>query len=176
MSSNVPDTPADTAAPDRATLSAVRDALDRHKNAEGNLLPVLHAIQDTLGYIPPSCVPLLANELNRSRAEIHGVISFYAYFRQTPAAPVKLEICRAEACQAMGANALADHAMRTLGCDFKETSADQRVDLEPVYCLGLCAQSPAIAVNGRPHARVTPERLDQLLATDPSTPSTEAMP
>ncbi|HLU16070.1 MAG TPA: formate dehydrogenase subunit gamma [Burkholderiaceae bacterium] len=176
MSSNVPDTPADAPAPDPATLAAVHSALARHRNAEGNLLPILHDIQDTLGYIPPSCVPVLAEEINRSRAEIHGVISFYAHFRQTPPAPIKLEICRAEACQSMGANALAAHAQHTLGCGFKETSTDQRVNLEPVYCLGLCAQSPAIAVNGRPHAHMTPERLDALLASEASSNSTEAMP
>lgn len=152
------------AAPD--TIAAqTRAALARHQHRPGALLPVLHDIQDALGYIPPACVPLLSVALNRSRAEIHGVISFYAHFRQTPAAPVKLEICRAEACQAMGAQALAEHAVRTLGCHFESTSPDQQVDLEPVYCLGLCAQSPAVALNGQPYARMTPDKLDRLLDT-----------
>lgn len=146
----------------------VLDAIARHHGTEGALLPVLHDIQDALGYIPPRCLPILSDALNRSRAEIHGVLSFYAHFRQAPAAPIRLEVCRAEACQAMGADALARHAVQSLGCHFNETSRDQRVDLEPVYCLGLCAQSPAVAINGHPHARMTPEKLDQLLATDPS--------
>jgi len=176
MSVNVPAFPAGNGLADPAIMPAVQNALAQHRDAEGNLLPILHAIQDALGYIPPSCVPVLAEALNRSRAEIHGVISFYAYFRQTPAAPWKLEICRAEACQAMGADALAEHAVRTLGCDFKGTSPDQRIDLEPVYCLGLCAQSPAVAINGRPYARMTPDRLDDLLESGLSTTSAEAMP
>lgn len=148
---------------DEVIQNAVQAALIEHQNAQGNLLPILHAIQDALGYIPSTCVPVLALALNRSRAEIHGVITFYAYFRQTPPAALKLEICRAEACQAMGGDALAHHAIQTLGCDFKGTSRDERVDLEPVYCLGLCAQSPAVALNGQPHARMTPDKLDRLL-------------
>lgn len=169
-------THAASAVPDPAIADAIHHALSIHQGKQGNLLPVLHAIQDALGHIPPSCIPALSDALNRSRAEIHGVISFYAYFRQTPAAPVKLEICRAEACQAMGGQALAEHAVHTLGCDFKGTSRDRRVDLEPVYCLGLCAQSPAVAVNGQPHARMTTDKLDQLLSADPSGDSARAMP
>lgn len=153
-------------APDDSIRATVLNALSRHQDQPGNLLPVLHAVQDALGYIPDSCVPMLAEALNRSRAEIHGVITFYAYYRQTPPAPIKLEICRAEACQAMGADALAAHAVHTLGCHFKGTSQDESVDLEPVYCLGLCAQSPAIAVNGHPYAHMSPDKLDQLLSTE----------
>lgn len=174
MTLNVPSDAGVPTAPDDITLEAVQNALARHQNSRGNLLPILHAIQDALGYIPPTCVPVLSTALNRSRAEIHGVISFYAYFRQTPAAPIKLEICRAEACQAMGGEALAQHAVQALGCHFKSTSQDRRVDLEPVYCLGLCAQSPAVAINGHPHARMTADKLDQLLAN--STPSSKATP
>lgn len=177
MTKNVPPNAPDSfAIPDANTTTAVQDALDRYKNQRGNMLPVLHAIQDALGYIPPSCVPTLSTALNRSRAEIHGVISFYAHFRQTPPAPVKLEICRAEACQAMGANVLAEHAVQTLGCHFKGTSKDNRVDLEPVYCLGLCAQSPAVALNGQPYARMTPDKLDQLLSAGSAPSSSKAMP
>lgn len=156
-------------------IDIVQDALERHHGAQGALLPVLHDIQDALGHIPPSCVPMLSKGLNRSRAEIHGVLSFYAHFRQTPPAPIKLEICRAEACQAMGADALAEHAVESLGCHFNETSRDQRIDLTPVYCLGLCAQSPAVAINGHPHARMTPEKLDRLLQRD-MTPETQKEP
>lgn len=162
--------PANVAEPDSMT-QAVHSALTRHRNTQGALLPVLHDIQDALGHIPPSCVPVLSDALNRSRAEIHGVISFYAHFRQTPAAPVRLEICRAESCQAMGGEALARHAVQSLRCHFNGTSADHRVDLNAVYCLGLCAQSPAVAINGHPHARMTPEKLDRLLQTG-TTPET----
>jgi len=165
-----------TDAPDDAVTAATQRALASHQNQPGNLLPILHAIQNALGYIPPSCVPLLSRALNRSRAEIHGVISFYAYYRQTPAAPFKLEICRAESCQAMGADALADHAVQTLGCHFEQTSRNGQVDLQPVYCLGLCAQSPAIALNDQPYARMTPAKLDQLLASEHTKISTKATP
>ena len=143
---------------------ATRQALERHAQTRGNLLPILHDIQHQLGCIPDAAVPLLAQALQRSRAEIHGVISFYPHFRQNTPAGVILEICRAEACQAMGANALIDHARQKLGCDFHQNSRDGKVSLEPVYCLGLCAQSPAIMINGQPHARITAGKLDRLLA------------
>ncbi|MBB5215199.1 formate dehydrogenase subunit gamma [Parapusillimonas granuli] len=146
-----------------AVETVTRQAIARHAGMQGNLLPILHAIQHALGCIPAGAVPVLAQALQLSRAEIHGVIRFYPHFRQRPAGPVRLEICRAESCQAMGANALADHARRHLACDFHETSPDGKVTLEPVYCLGLCAQSPAVMVNGQPHARVTPQKLDRLL-------------
>ena len=162
-------------APDDPIRTAVQHALSRYQDKQGNPLPILHAIQDRLGHIPSSCVPMLADALRLSRAEIHGVITFYAYYRQTPAAPIKLEICRAEACQAMGADALAAHAMQALGCHFKSTSRDDDVDLEPVYCLGLCAQSPAVAVNGKPYARMTPDKLDQLLASERARHSIKAV-
>jgi formate dehydrogenase subunit gamma len=143
--------------------AAVRQALARYEGVDGNLLPILHAVQHALGCIPASAVPILAQSLQLSRAEIHGVIRFYPHFRQQPAAHVKLEICRAEACQAMGADILAEHVQQHLSCGFNETSRDGKVSLEPVYCLGLCAQSPAVMLNGRPYARMTPERLDSLL-------------
>lgn len=150
--------------PSASTVEAItRQAIAHYEGVRGNLLPILHAIQHALGCIPASAVPVLAQALQLSRAEVHGVIRFYPHFRQTPAAPVRLEICRAESCQAMGANALADHARQRLACGFNETSPDGKVTLEPVYCLGLCAQSPAIMINGQPHARVTPQKLDRLL-------------
>lgn len=159
-------TPASPAAAQPATpevQQATRKALDQYVGQPGNLMPILHAIQHELGCIPPSAVPLLSTELQLSRAEIHGVISFYPHFRSTPAAGTMLEVCRAESCQAMGAQALIDHARQKLGCDFHETSRDGQVSLEPVYCLGLCAQSPSVMINGQPHARVTPAKLDKLL-------------
>jgi formate dehydrogenase subunit gamma len=151
---------------DEAVQQITRQALQCHDGQLGNLLPVLHAIQHVLGCIPASAVPVLAESLQLSRAEIHGVISFYPHFRDTPAAPVVLEVCRAEACQSMGGNALAEYAKNKLGCDFHSTSRNGAVSLEPVYCLGLCAQSPTVMINGRPHARMTPARLDQLLQAE----------
>lgn len=148
---------------DDTVAQATQEALRRHAGQKGNLLPILHDVQHVLGCIPESAVPLIAQGVQLSRAEVHGVISFYPHFRQTPAADVVLEVCRAESCQAMGGDQLADHIQQKLGCSFHATSANGKVSLEPVYCLGLCAQSPAVMVNGRPHARVTPAKLDQLL-------------
>lgn len=145
-------------------LQATRQALHRHAGQQGSLMPILHDIQHALGHIPEAAVPVIGQALQLSRAEIHGVISFYPHFRQTPAADVVLEVCRAESCQAMGGEQLAAHAQEKLGCGFHATSADGKVTLEPVYCLGLCAQSPAVMINGRPHARVTPAKLDKLLS------------
>ncbi|MEO6984618.1 MAG: formate dehydrogenase subunit gamma [Paralcaligenes sp.] len=142
---------------------AARSAVAQYEGQAGNLLPILHAIQDALGYIPDTAVPTLVEALQLSRAEIHGVIQFYAHFRDQPAAAIVLEVCRAESCQAMGAEHLAEHARQHLGCDFHGSSANGKVTLEPVYCLGLCAQSPAVMIDGQPHARMTPAKLDQLL-------------
>ncbi|TCT10871.1 formate dehydrogenase subunit gamma [Paralcaligenes ureilyticus] len=142
---------------------AAQQALARYEGQAGSLLPILHAIQDALGYIPDTAVPTLVEALQLSRAEIHGVIQFYAHFRDQPAAPVVLEVCRAESCQAMGAEHLAQHAREHLGCDFHGSSANGKVTLEPVYCLGLCAQSPAVMIDGEPYARMTPAKLDELL-------------
>lgn len=126
-------------------------------------MPALHQVQDRLGYIPPELVGEIALEFNLSRAEVHGVITFYPHFRSEPAARHTLEVCRAESCQAMGGEVLAVHARERLGCDFHAVSADGTISLEPVYCLGLCAQSPAVMFDGRPHARVTPAKLDRLI-------------
>ncbi|NGM87107.1 formate dehydrogenase subunit gamma [Parapusillimonas sp. SGNA-6] len=159
----MPPDPTESRLPDPLVQQATAAALQRYEGQPGNLLPVLHAVQDVLGCIPARAVPIIASALQLSRAEVHGVISFYPHFRQTPAAPVVLQVCRAESCQAMGGEALADHARHTLGCDFHATTADGAMTLEPVYCLGLCAQSPAVMLNGRVHARMTPQKLDRLL-------------
>ncbi len=143
---------------------ATIQALGNHEGQAGNLLPILHDIQHRLGCIPDAAVPVLSNALQLSRAEIQGVISFYPHFRTHPPAGVVLEMCRAESCQAMGGQKLVDHARQKLGCDFHENSTSGKVSLEPVYCLGLCAQSPAVMVNGQPYARMTPAKLDRLLA------------
>lgn len=145
---------------------AVLDAaLQQHAHKEGNLLPILHSIQEQLRYIPASLIPALSQAINRSRAEIHGVISFYTHFRTRPPAPILVELCRAESCQARGANALIHQVKQQLGCDFHETSSKGHVSLEPVYCVGLCAQGPAALINGQPVAHLNAERLQQHIQT-----------
>jgi formate dehydrogenase subunit gamma len=134
------------------------------KNRPGPLLEVLHAIQAALGYVPEAAVPVVAQELNLSRAEVHGVVTFYHYFRRTPPGKHVVSLCRAEACQSMGADDLAEHAKRSLGVDFHETTNDGQFSLEPIYCLGNCACSPAAMVNDRLYGRLTPERFDAVIA------------
>lgn len=131
---------------------------------EGAMLPILHAIQSEFGHIPAEAVPLIAHALNLSRAEVHGVISFYHDFHRHPPGRHVLQLCRAEACQAMGADALAARARERLGADWGETTADGAVTLEPVFCLGLCACAPSAMLDGRPVARLNVARLDALLA------------
>ena len=143
---------------------AVRRIAADLKGRPGPLLEVLHAIQAQLGYVPAAAVPLVAAELNLSRAEVHGVVSFYHFFRGTPPGAHTVSVCRAESCQAVGGDALAAHARQRLGVDFHETTPDGRFSLEPVYCLGNCACSPAVMIDGRLHGRMTPERFDALLA------------
>jgi len=143
-----------------AVLASVRD----NGALAGGLLPVLHGIQDRLGWVPPRAVPLVAFELNLSRAEVHGVLSFYHYFLQSKPGAQVIYLCRAEACQAVGAAALEAHAKRKLGADFHGTTADGRYTLEPVYCLGNCACGPSLMIDKQLHARVTPARFDELIA------------
>lgn len=138
--------------------------LDGHAPQQENLLPALHAIQDAIGFIPPDAVAAIAGAFNLSRAEVHGVITFYHHFRTTPPARHAVRICRAEACQSMGADSLLAHAEKTLGCGMHGKSPDGSFSLDPVYCLGHCATSPAIMIDDAMHARVTPERFDQLVA------------
>lgn len=143
--------------------AAIDDIIRTHRALPGAMLPILHAIQDRFGHIPPDAVPAIADGLNVSRAEVHGVITYYHHFRQHPAAPQVIQVCRAEACQARGSVALAEHVQRSLGCGFHGTSPDGAVTLEPVYCLGHCAVGPNIAIGDKLHARVTPARFDALL-------------
>jgi formate dehydrogenase subunit gamma len=138
--------------------------LTRHGTRQDQLLPLLHALQDAIGYVPPAAVDTIARHFNLSRAEVHGVITFYHDFRSTAPAPCTVQVCRAEACQSMGGEGLLAHAQQALGCGLHGRSADGRYALEPVYCLGLCASAPAITVNGAVFARVTPARFDALLA------------
>jgi formate dehydrogenase subunit gamma len=142
----------------------VASLIAARKSLPGALLPILHAIQDRLGHIPAEALPLIAGELNISRAEVHGVVTYYHYFRQQPPGRHVIQICRAEACQASGGNQLAAHASKTLGCAFHHTTADGQFTLEPVYCLGQCGCAPAMTIDADLHARVTPAKFDQLLA------------
>ncbi|WP_126286663.1 NAD(P)H-dependent oxidoreductase subunit E [Burkholderia stagnalis] len=148
------------------------DALvERHAHAGRSLVAILHAIQDDAGYVPAGCVAPLATALNLSRAEVHGVLTYYHHFRTAPPARVTIQMCRAEACRSMGCEALATHAQARTGRTFDAAHGDaphpdapDAVALESVYCLGLCAQSPSMTVNGVLHAKVTPEKFDALLA------------
>ncbi len=130
----------------------------------GALLPLLHAIQSDLGYVPDSAVPIIAKGLNLSRAEVHGVISFYHDFKTTPVGRHTVQVCRAEACQSMGSRQLEAHAKQTLGIDYGETTADGAVTLEPVYCLGNCACSPSVRIDDAIYARVDTDLFDDLMS------------
>jgi formate dehydrogenase subunit gamma len=133
------------------------------QSAPGALLPILHALQAEFGYIDREAEPLIADTLNLSRAEVHGVVTFYHDFRQEPAGRHVLKLCRAESCQARGSDALAAHAEARLGVAFGGTTADGRVTLEPVYCLGLCSVSPSAMLDGKVVARLDAKKLDALL-------------
>jgi formate dehydrogenase subunit gamma len=148
------------------TWSAERTAqiVGEHRDLEGPLLPILHAIQHAFGCVPEEAVPVIAEGLNLSRAEVHGVVTFYHDFRQEPAGRHVLKLCRAEACQAAGGDALAARAEARLGVRFGDTTQDGRVTLEPVYCLGLCSVSPSAMIDGRIVARIDDKKLDALLA------------
>ncbi len=143
---------------------AVRAAVERYRDAPGPLLQVLHSVQNTLGYVPKDAVAMIAWELNLSRAEVHGVVTFYHYFRQEQPGTHVVHLCRAEACQSVGAVALEAHAKQSLGVDFHGTTADGAITLEPVYCLGNCALGPSMMIGDKLQGRVTPRRFDQLMA------------
>ena len=145
--------------------AAVLAVTARLKDQPGALLPILHGVQQALGHVPEGAVGLIARELNLSRAEVHGVVSFYHFFRTRPGGRQVIYLCRAESCQAMGAVALEAHVKQRLGVDFHETTADGAFTLEPVYCLGNCACSPALLVDEELHGRVTPARFDAWLKT-----------
>lgn len=151
---------AEAVAPER-----IEQIVVAHHRMPGALLPILHAIQDEIGYVPPAAVPAIAKGLNLSRAEVHGVISFYHHFRTHPAGRHVVQICRAEACQAVGAAALEAHAKKSLGVGFHETTQDGAVTLEATYCLGNCACGPSVRIGDDVYGRVSPQRFDALLAT-----------
>lgn len=144
--------------------AVIQQCLERYREEPGGLLPLLHAVQEELGFVPPDTVPQIAQAFNLSRAEVHGVISFYHDFRTEPAGRHVVQICRAEACQAMGSRELENHARTSLGIEFGETTADGALTLETVYCLGNCACSPSVRIGDDIHARVDAKRFDALLA------------
>ncbi|MDZ4017350.1 formate dehydrogenase subunit gamma [Pseudomonas sichuanensis] len=144
-------------------LPLIQRVLAREKDTPGALLPILHAIQAGVGYIPDIAINEIAHALSLSLAEVRGVISFYHDFRTTPPARHTLRLCRAESCQSRGAEVLAAQLREQLGLDDHGTSADGALSLRPVYCLGACACSPALELDGQLHARLTPERLRALV-------------
>ncbi|RVU21538.1 formate dehydrogenase subunit gamma [Methylobacterium oryzihabitans] len=134
-----------------------------HTQREGATLPILHALQETFGYVDAEAVPLIADALNLSRAEVHGCITFYHDFRSAPAGRRTVKLCRAEACQAMGADALHDEILSRLGVDWHGTTRDGAVTVEPVFCLGLCACGPAALIDGQPLARLDADTLQAVV-------------
>ncbi len=142
----------------------IRSIVDDLRSLEGPLLPILHEIQEQFGYVPQEALPVISEELNLSRAEVHGVVTFYHDYRDHPAGRHVLKLCRAEACQSMGGDALAEGIKALLGIDFHQTTLDGSVTLEPVYCLGLCACAPAAMLDGEVHGRVDSELAAELVA------------
>ena len=140
------------------------EIIAEHANQEGATLVILHALQGAFGYVPEAAIPMVAQALNLSRAEVHGVFTFYHDFRHKPAGRHVLKLCRAEACQAAGGDALAARAEAKLGVSLGNTTADDRVTLEPIYCLGLCATAPSAMLDGRLVGRLDAKRLDALVA------------
>jgi len=145
-------------------VDRTRAIVSNLRSLEGPLLPILHEVQDEFGYVPQEALPVIADELNLSRAEVHGVMTFYHDYRDHPAGRHVLKLCRAEACQSMGGNAMADRVKSLLGIDFHQTTLDGGVTLEPVYCLGLCACAPAAMLDGELYGRVNDETVAEFVA------------
>jgi formate dehydrogenase subunit gamma len=143
--------------------SDLKAIIEHYKGMAGGLLPLLHEIQERQGYVPEQIVPMIADAMNLSRAEVHGVISFYRHFENQPTGRHRIEICRAEACQARGARQLEEHVRRKMACDLNQTTRDKEFSLRPVYCLGLCATGPAISIDEHPYSRVSCEKFDALI-------------
>ena len=144
-------------------LERAREIIDELKALPGASLPILHGLQDAFGFVPPEAIPLVADALNISRAEVVGILNFYHDFRQEPGGRHIMRVCRAEACQSMGCEALVAHLEGRLGIRMGETSADGAVTLETVYCLGNCALSPSVLVDRELYGRVTPELAERIL-------------
>ena len=141
----------------------ITEIINAHLHLEGALLPMLHALQHEFGYIPATAHALLADALNISKAEVHGVVSFYHDFRNKAAGKHVLKICRAEACQSMGSEVLAESTLKKLGLDWHETSSNNHITIEPVYCLGLCATAPAVMLDEKLYAKVDESKMMDIL-------------
>ena len=148
-----------------AAFDAVRaqEIINAHLGLEGPAMPILHAIQDEFGYVPEAVVPQIAEALNISRAEMHGVVTFYHDFRRHPAGRHVLKLCRAESCQSMGSERLAEEFLERHKLDWHHTSPDGSLTVEAVYCLGLCAHSPSALYDGEPIGLVDAEKLDAIV-------------
>jgi len=148
-----------------STEIATRTAsiVEEFRSLEGPLLPILHGVQHAFGHVPQEALPVIADALNISRAEVHGVVTFYHDYRKEPAGRHVLKLCQAEACQSMGSDAIAARVKQLLGIDFHETTKDGSVTLEPVYCLGLCACSPSAMLDGEVIGRLDDEAIDEIV-------------
>ena len=151
------------ASPEPWSASRAAGIVAEHKHLEGATLPILHALQEEFGYVDAAAVPIIADALNLSRAEVHGCITFYHDFRAHPAGRHNVKLCRAEACQAMGSDKLHADILSRLGIEWHGTTMDGEVTVEPVYCLGLCSNGPAALIDDEPLARLTPESLESAL-------------
>ncbi len=156
--------PAETAALSLAQVAALKICAE-HGNKPDELLEILHALQNEIGYVPENTLPMIANALNLSRAEVHGVVTFYHDFKREPQGRHVIKICRAEACQAMGTNKLCEHAEKSFKTAMGHTTADGSVTIEQVFCLGNCALSPAIMIGERLYGKVDPKRFDEIIAS-----------
>ena len=155
------------AEPSQWTAKGVEEIVAAHAHLEGPLLPILHAMQAAFGFIPRDAVPIVAQVLNLTRAEVYGVVSFYHDFRERPAGRRVVRLCRAEACQAMGGREIAAAVLQHFRIGWGETSADGAVTVDPVYCLGLCSVAPAALVDGEPHGRIEAGHLIKLAEHKP---------
>jgi len=145
----------------------INEIVAAHARLEGPLLPILHAVQAAFGFIPRDAVPVIAHALNLTRAEVYGVVTFYHDFREQPAGRHVVKLCRAEACQAMGSNAVATKVLNHFGIDWGATTGDGAVTVEPVYCLGLCSVAPSALIDGTPHGRIEAEHVIALAERTP---------
>ena len=160
-----PALPTEPIEPPPETEERARAVCAAHDNRPDELLEIFHDLQADLGFIPETALPVIASALNRSRAEVYGVLSFYHDFRQAPAGRHVVKMCRAEACQAMHTETVCAHAEKRLGAKFGETNADGTYTLEAVYCLGNCALSPAMMIDGNLYGRVDAQRFDSIIAS-----------
>lgn len=152
-----------SAVPAAGRPERVREIATARRELRGALMPILHAVNEELGYVDPIDIPIIADVLNLAVAEVHGVVTFYRDFRRKPAGQTTVRICQAEACRSVGAEELGEHAKRSTGVDFGETTYDGRFTVDEVFCLGNCALGPAVQVGEKLHGRVTPARLDAIL-------------